>query len=153
MIITFCGHAHYRKSEADEHQILAFLEEKIGNKDADIYLGGYGGFDEFAYDCCKKYQKTHPNISLIFITPYMTVEYQRTNLKFLEKKYDAIIYPEIENKPKRYAIQGYKTELPGICPRQEGNDGYNRESNSSRIPKNGNEPQKWEAGNCRRCNH
>ena len=49
MIVTFCGHAHFSKSEDYEQKILAFLEKKVGDQPADMYLGGYGGFDSFAY--------------------------------------------------------------------------------------------------------
>ena len=65
-----------------------------------MYLGGYGGFDSFAYSCCKKYQETHPKISLVLVTPYLTTNYPSHQLN----GYDAILYPELENKPKRYAI-------------------------------------------------
>ena len=104
MIVTFCGHARFSKSEEYEQQILDFLEEKVGNKHADMYLGGYGSFDSFAYECCKKYKETHPNISLVLITPYMTIDYQKNHLNCEKTRYDLIIYPEIEDKPKRYAI-------------------------------------------------
>lgn len=104
MIVTFCGHADFSKSEQCERKILCFLEEKVGEQSATMYLGGYGNFDRFAYECCKKYQQTHPNIQLVFVTPYMTEEYQRNHLKEKAKRYDAIVYPEIETKPKRYAI-------------------------------------------------
>ena len=60
MIVTFCGHAQFSKSKEYEQQILAFLEEKIGDRPADMYLGGYGDFDDFAHDCCKKFKKLHP---------------------------------------------------------------------------------------------
>jgi len=69
-----------------------------------MYLGGYGEFDSFAYDCCKKYKETHPNISLVFVTPYLTTDYQCNHLQYQETRYDSILYPEIEDKPKRYAI-------------------------------------------------
>ena len=78
MIITFCGHAQFRKSGEYEQKILGFLEETVGDQPAEMYLGGYGEFDNFAYDCCKKYKETHPKVSLIFVTPYLTVEYQKT---------------------------------------------------------------------------
>ena len=104
MIITFCGHSQFTRTEEYEQKILAFLEEKVGDKSADFYLGGYGSFDAFAYDCCKKYKATHPDVSLIFITPYMTVEYQKNHLDYQKKRYDDIIYPEIEDKPPRFAI-------------------------------------------------
>lgn len=104
MIVTFCGHAQFKKTEECEQKILAFLEERVGEQSADMYLGGCGDFDSFAYDCCKKFQETHPKVSLIFITPYLTVKRQKNNLDYPKTRYDSIIYPEIEDKPKRYAI-------------------------------------------------
>ena len=56
------------------------------------------------YKCCKKFKEINPNISLLFVTPYITEEYQRNRLRHLEGKYDAIIYPQIEDKPLRFAI-------------------------------------------------
>lgn len=104
MIISFCGHARFVATEEYQCKILSFLEEKVGDGSADFYLGGYGDFDRFAYVCCKKYKESHPKVSLIFITPYMTVEYQRNHLEEKRKEYDGIIYPEIEGKPLKYAI-------------------------------------------------
>ena len=104
MIVTFCGHAQFYRTEEYEQKILAFLEEKIGDQSADMYFGGYVDFDSFVYECCKKFKETHLKVSLIFITPYLTVEYQKNHLDCKKTRYDSIIYPEIENKPKRYAI-------------------------------------------------
>mgnify|MGYP003426151204 FL=1 len=104
MIVTFFFFSHFSKSEEYEQQILAFLEEKVGDQPADMYLGGYGSFDSFAYDCCKKYKETHPNISLVFVTPYLSIDYQKNHLEYQKARYDSILYPEIEDKPKRYAI-------------------------------------------------
>ena len=87
MIVTFCGHAHFSKSEEIEQQILTFLEEKVGDQHADMYLGGYGGFDSFAYDCCKKYKDSHPQVSLIFVTPYLTADYQQNHLQYRKRIY------------------------------------------------------------------
>ena len=70
MIITFLGHAQFCKNEEYEKKILAILEEKVGDFPADMYLGGYGAFDNFSYECCKKYKETHKNISLIFVPPF-----------------------------------------------------------------------------------
>ncbi len=104
MIVAFCGHAHFSKTEEYERKILEYLEEKIGDQTAEMYLGEYGGFDKFAYECCKKYKKLHPNILLVFVTPYFTIEYQRNHLEYQKTRYDLVIYPEIEDKPNRYAI-------------------------------------------------
>ena len=104
MIVTFCGHADFQKTEEYEKKILDSLEKNVGNKPSDMYLGGYGNFDDFAYNCCKKYKQSHPNVSLVFITPYITAEYQKNHLKHIATKYDYIIYPEIENRPLKFAI-------------------------------------------------
>ena len=100
MIVMFCGHAQFLSTAECEKRILAFLEEKVGDRAAEMYLGGYGEFDSFAYACCKKYKEKHPNISLVFVTPYL----EAGKCSYREKEYDLILYPEIENKPKRYAI-------------------------------------------------
>ncbi len=104
MIVSFCGHAQFHKTEEYKQKILALLEEKVGDRPVEFYLGGYGSFDGFAYDCCKKYKETHTKVSLIFVTPYLTAEYLKKRLDFHKARYDSIIYPEIEDKPKRYAI-------------------------------------------------
>ena len=104
MIITFCGHAQFSKTKGYERKILDFLENKVGNQSADMYLGGYGDFDSFAYECCNKYKQTHPNVTLVFVSPYLAVEYQKNYLQYQKQRYDVILYPEIEEKPKRYAI-------------------------------------------------
>ena len=104
MIVTFCGHSEFDCTEEYEKRILEVLEEYVGDSPAQMYLGGYGGFDEFAYRCCREYKKTHPKISLIFITPYLTESYQQNRLSFEKEKYDEIIYPEIEDVPLRFAI-------------------------------------------------
>ena len=104
MVVTFCGHAQFHGTEEYEQWVLRFLEEKVGDQKADIYLGGYGGFDAFAYDCCKKYKEAHPKVSLVFVTPYLTEQYQKNCLEYQKMRYDSILYPELENKPKRFAI-------------------------------------------------
>ena len=104
MTITFCGHSVFYATEEHEQRIMTILKEKIGEEVADIYRGGYGAFDEFAYNCCKKFKEINPKVSLFFVTPYMTEEYQKNNLREKEKLYDGIVYPEIEDKPLRFAI-------------------------------------------------
>jgi len=104
MVVTFIGHAKFLNSDKFENKILALLEKSVGDNSASFYLGGYGAFDEFAYECCKKYKKAHKSVSLIFVTPYITLSYQKNHLDSISTKYDGIIYPEIETKPLKYAI-------------------------------------------------
>lgn len=104
MIVTFCGHSDFIANEEGKRRILEILEREVGNTAAEMFLGGYGAFDEFALCRCEEYKKNHPNISLVFVTPYLSEEYQRKHLGDQSMRYDDIIYPYIENKPLRFAI-------------------------------------------------
>ena len=104
MIVTFCGHSQYTETGEDEQKILSLLTEIIGDHHAELYLGGYGSFDSFARTCGKKYQETHPNTRLIFVTPYITIDYQKNHLDYNKDLYDEILYPNLEDKPLKFAI-------------------------------------------------
>ena len=80
MVVTFCGHSNFYNKEKYRVEILKILEEQVGNKHADVYLGGYGGFDNFAYHCAKEYKKTHPEVSITFVTPYLDDNYIIKNI-------------------------------------------------------------------------
>lgn len=100
MIISFFGHRDFCGSEAYEKRLLQIFENVIGEEAVEFYLGGYGGFDSFAYCCCNQYQKTHTHAKLIFVTPYFLQKNSREELI----KYDEVIYPEIEHVPPKFAI-------------------------------------------------
>ena len=104
MIITFCGHSNFIESNDMEKKLLSILTESVGDSQADLYLGGYGSFDAFALKCAKKFKASHPDTNLFFITPYITENYQKNRLQQMAREYDAIIYPDIENVPPRFAI-------------------------------------------------
>ena len=104
MTVTFCGHSDYTGTVEDEQRIISILTEIVGDRKAQLYLGGYGSFDEFARKCGRKYQETHPNTSLIFVTPYITVDYQKNHLEYSKELYDEILYPSLEEKPLKFAI-------------------------------------------------
>ena len=104
MIVTFCGHADFQKTPALSSRLLTLLAEHVGDTPAEFYLGGYGGFDSLAYEVASQYKKIHPQVSLVFVTPYLSVEYQRTHLAEAAARYDSILYPELERVPPRFAI-------------------------------------------------
>lgn len=104
MIITFVGHSSFVGNDKYEKQLLLFLSEIVGDDSVEMYLGDYGMFDSFAYNCCKKYKKNHPNVTLAFVTPYLGDDYINRRLKYNERVFDTIVYPPIENAPKRFAI-------------------------------------------------
>ena len=104
MIITFFGHSNYVKNPKHEEIILDHLESVVGDRAVDFYLGGYGNFDSFALSCAKKFQQSHPNAKIYFVTPYITESYEKNRLKNCSLLYDGIIYPPLENAPPKYAI-------------------------------------------------
>lgn len=100
MIITFCGHSDFHPTPALEQALLSILEARVGKAQADFYLGGYGHFDTFALRVGRLYQMTHPNVTLVFVTPYP----HDPNLSEKAQGYDTVLYPPIENVPPKFAI-------------------------------------------------
>ena len=103
MVVTFCVHAQFDGTDEYRVKILSILNEIVKDSPVDMYLGGYGEFDSFVYDCCVKYKQMHSDVSIYYITPYMNDEYIKRQT-YLQKEYDGVIYPEIEGVPPRLAI-------------------------------------------------
>lgn len=104
MIVAFCGHSNYIEADDDKKRVLDLLETSIKDSSVEFFLGEYGAFDNFAYNCCKIYKKKHPNAKLIFITPYLSTTFQKNNLTHKEHEFDSIVYPPLENAPLKFAI-------------------------------------------------
>ena len=103
MIVAFMGHAQYRRMQEDEKRILDIMEQRVGDAPCDFYLGEYGEFDRLAYDCAKRYKEKHAQCRLVFVTPYLPAEHNRY-VSQQWKRFDCVLYPEIEKTPRRYAI-------------------------------------------------
>ena len=84
--------------------MLRLLEELIGEKEAILYLGGYGIFDDFSFSCARAYKKLHAGVKLAFVTPYLNEEYQKRRAYYRKDGYDVVIYPPLENVPPKFAI-------------------------------------------------
>ena len=103
MRICFFGHAEFTGSNDLRLKLSAILRDYVDKYDCEFFFGGYGGFDDFAYSCVK--DLTSPNsIQKIFVTPYITESYLRNQVEYRFRKYDGIIYPEIEKTPYKLAI-------------------------------------------------
>ena len=103
MVVTFCGHSRTILCKEELQLLKNTLIEIIDkNNDCIFYLGGYGNFDNICLSILTELKKIYPNISTVFITPYINNNYSK--LKWAKTSYDEIIYPEIENTPLRYAI-------------------------------------------------
>ena len=101
MIITFCGHADFHKTPELGDRMLSLLTEHIGDAPVEFFLGDYGGFDGFALEMTLRHKRNHPQVSLVFVTPYLSESYQR---KHDTDHFDSILYPPLENVPPRFAI-------------------------------------------------
>lgn len=104
MVITFCGHAKFYDYEKTESKLLSLLDKLVGDKDAELFVGVYGNFDSFVFNCAKKYKLIHPNARIMLIIPYPDASKYITPPYITTKDYDEIIYPGLEDKPQRFAI-------------------------------------------------
>ena len=104
MIIAFCGHSSYVPTVEYKDCVFNILEHASNNEPPIFYLGEYGQFDRFAYDCAYTFRGTHTDARLFFITPYHPSALSAERIAFLQKRFDRILYPALENAPIRVAI-------------------------------------------------
>ena len=103
MIITFCGHSNCLFSDEEKEKLKQLLiNEIIKNPTCKFYLGGYGDFDSLCLRTLLELKTDFPDIELLFITPYLDKNY--INLELAKYYYDDIIFPPIENVPRKFAI-------------------------------------------------
>ena len=97
MNVTFCSHAHIENNDNIKKWLKSILEFLIENQADTFFLGGYGDFDNLAASTLREIKLNHPNIKLIYVTPYLKL---RKNIS----GYDSIIFPPLELVPPRFAI-------------------------------------------------
>ena len=103
MIITFCGHSNYLFGDDVKVELKSILiNETRKNPTCKFYLGGYGDFDGLCLRMLREIKKDFPDIELIFITPYLDKSYSK--LELAKYYYDDVIFPPIENIPRKFAI-------------------------------------------------
>ena len=103
MIITFCGHSNCLFLDEEKEKLKQLLIKEISkNLTCKFYLGGYGAFDSLCLRTLRELKTYFPNIELLFITPYLDKNYSK--LELAKYYYDDIIFPPIENVPRKFAI-------------------------------------------------
>ena len=103
MIITFCGHSNCLFSDEEKEKLKQLLIKEIRkNPTCKFYLGGYGDFDSLCLRTLRELKVDFPNIELLFITPYLDNNYSK--LQLAKYYYDDVIFPPIENVPRKFAI-------------------------------------------------
>ena len=103
MTITFCGHSNFLFDNTVKEKLRELLLQEIRkNPTCKFYLGGYGDFDSLCLNILKEIKADFPTIELLFITPYLNDNYSK--LETAKLYYDGIIYPPLENVPRRFCI-------------------------------------------------
>ena len=103
MIITFCGHSNCLFSDEVKDELKQLLiKETTKNPTCKFYLGGYGDFDSLCLRTLRELKTDFPDIELLFITPYLDKNYSK--LELAKYYYDDVIFPPIENVPRKFAI-------------------------------------------------
>ena len=97
MKITFCGHKDIHDRDAVERWLYDVCRYLIQQGAEEFYLGGYGGFDHLSAAVLRELKKTHLQIRLILVLPYL-------NSSMPTEGYDETVYPPLESVPKRFAI-------------------------------------------------
>ena len=78
------------------------IKEIRKNPNCKFYLGGYGDFDSICLRTLRELKTDFPNIELLFITLYLDSNYSK--LQLAKYYYDDVIFPPIENVPRKFAI-------------------------------------------------
>ena len=103
MIITFCGHSNCLFSDEEKEKLKQLLIKEIRkNPTCKFYLGEYGDFDSLCLRTLRELKTDFPDIELLFITPYLDKNYNK--LELAKYYYDDVIFPPIENVPRKFAI-------------------------------------------------
>ena len=103
MTITFCGHSNFSFDNTVKEKLKELLLQEIRKNPAcKFYWGGYGDFDSLCLNILKEIKADFPAIELLFITPYLNDNYSK--LETAKLYYDGIIYPPLENVPRRFCI-------------------------------------------------
>ena len=97
MRITFCGHKEVWDREPVERWLKQVCGELISQGANEFFLGGYGHFDYMCASVLRELKKTHPQIRLILVLPYL-------NSTMITDGYDETVYPPLETVPPRFAI-------------------------------------------------
>jgi len=95
--ITFCGHKEVDDRVTVERWLHTVCADLIEHGADEFYLGGYGGFDHLYADVLRNLKKSHPQIRLILVLPYL-------NSGMITDGYDETVYPPLESVPKRLVI-------------------------------------------------
>lgn len=104
MKISFFGHADSMLSDELQNKILKYLSELLTEGKGEFMLGGYGNFDAYALKFGLVLKKSNRELKLTLVSPYIDWSYLKKQGEYVRTTYDEVVYSEIEQVPKKYAI-------------------------------------------------
>ena len=104
MTVSFFGHRTFVPNDELKFKILEDIKSTALGENTCFLLGGYGGFDSFAFSVAKEYKKLYCDTKLFFVTPYISETYQKNKTSVYADEVDEIIYPPLEKVPHKFAI-------------------------------------------------
>ena len=100
----FFGHRHiYDKDGSLYNLLVKQVERLIGNGFNEFLFGGYGDFDSLSHRAIKRLKEKYPHIKTAYYQSYYKPKDER--MEYISKQYDSVIYPAIEERPKKFAIR------------------------------------------------
>lgn len=103
MTVSFFGHRNIYEDLDVIGKISEILENNFANSNVTFYVGANGKFDYLSIESCVRYRRVHSNVRICFVTAYLHEDYLK-NRKDIVDCCDEVIYPDVENVPKRLAI-------------------------------------------------
>lgn len=103
-ICTFAGHGEIYGENTLKEKLKKEIINLIGSYVVNtFYNGGKGQFDWLCAECVKELKKDYPLIKSYLILAYMPGKKNQFDTDFY-KRFDDILYPEIEKVPPKFAI-------------------------------------------------
>lgn len=101
-ICCFAGHSDVWDNNVKE-RIKDIAENLIINKNVkEFWVGNYGNFDSYSASAIREIQKTHTDIKLNLVIPYLTKSMCEYG-EIYYNKYDNLLLADIpQNTPKRF---------------------------------------------------
>jgi len=99
------GHSEFFVNSDLECRIKSEIINCVENRGiTEFYLGGYGGFDLACARFIRELKLIYPQIKSYLVLAYLDKKFDDMDKDYIKKTYDDLIFPPIENVPKRLAI-------------------------------------------------
>lgn len=99
------GHNYFWSNSDLECRIKSEIINCVENMGiTDFLLGGYGGFDITCARFLRELKPIYPQIKSYLVLAYLDKKFDDMDKDYIKKTYDDLLFPPIENVPKRFAI-------------------------------------------------